>query len=61
MKYATAVGRLRTVADDLSSQSKRADAAIVEAFVYGELLETPQALDRISLAFVVGLPPEELT
>lgn len=61
MKYSTAVGRLRTVAEDLSTQSKWADALIVEAYVYGELLDAPSDLDWISLAFVVDLPPEEVT
>lgn len=37
------------------------DDLIVEAYVYGELLDAPPTLERVALAFVVDLPPEEVT
>lgn len=61
MKYSTAVGRLRKIAEDLSTQSKRPDPLIVEAFVYGEMLDAPPTIEWISLAFAVDLPPEDVT
>ncbi|CAN5758540.1 hypothetical protein BH23ACT4_BH23ACT4_11130 [soil metagenome] len=61
MKYSTAVGRLRTVADELTSHGEWRDDLIVEAYVYGGLLDAPATLERVALAFVVDLPPEEVT
>lgn len=61
MKYSTAVGRIRTVADELTSHAEWRDELIVEAYVYGELLDAPPTLERVALAFVVDLPPEEVT
>lgn len=60
-EYSTAVGRLRTVADELTSHAEWRDDLIAEAYVYGELLDAPPTLERIALAFVVDLPPEEAT
>lgn len=61
MKYTTAVGRLRTVADDLTTHAGWHDDLIVEAYVYGELLNAPLTIEWVALAFVVDLPPEEAT
>lgn len=61
MKYSTAVGRLRTVAADLTSQAEWRDSLIVGAYVYDELLDGPETLEWIALAFVLDLPPEEVT
>lgn len=61
MKYSTAVGRLRTAANDLTTRHMWEERLILEAYVYGELLEAPPSLGRVALAFVVDLPPEEVT
>jgi hypothetical protein len=61
MKYSTAVGRLRTVAEELTSHAAWRDDLIVEAYVYGELLDAPPTLERVALALVVDLPLEEVT
>jgi len=61
VKYSTAVGRLRSVADELTSHAEWRDDLIVEAYVYGELLDAPPTLERVALALVVDLPLEEVT
>jgi hypothetical protein len=61
VRYTTAVGRLRTVASDLSAQAEWRDSLIVRAYVYGELLDALPKLEWISLALVVDLPAEEVT
>jgi hypothetical protein len=58
VRYTTAVGRLRTVASDLSAQAEWRDSLIVRAYVYGELLDALPKLEWISLALVVDLPAE---
>lgn len=61
MKYSTAVGRLRSVAADLSSLVGWEGFPIVEAHVYGDLIDAANEVDLISLAFVVDRPVEEVT
>ncbi len=62
VKYTTAVARLRSCADDLDRIAQiDHDRLLVDAWVFGELLEAPDQLDVISLALVVDLPVEEVT
>ena len=52
---------MRTVADELTSHAGWRDDLIVEAYVYGELLDAPATLEWVALVFAVNLPPEEVT
>ena len=62
MKYSTAVARLQTCAADLDRLGGvDDDRLLVEAWVFGELLDFPDQLDVISLALVVDLPAEDVT
>ncbi|MDF1598059.1 MAG: hypothetical protein P1T08_18460 [Acidimicrobiia bacterium] len=62
MKYSTAIGRLRQVADDLTDHtSSWRDSVIVEAHVFGDLLTGPDTIEVIWMAQVVDLPVEEVT
>jgi hypothetical protein len=62
VKYSTAVARLQTCAADLDRLGGvDDDRLLVEAWVFGELLEFPQQLDVISRALVVDLPAEDVT
>ena len=62
MRYSMAVDRLRTIADlpRLASLWED-DPLVVGAYVFGELLEGSQRPERLQLAFVVDLPPDEVT
>ena len=52
MRYRTAVGHLRRIADDCarSATAFPDDPLVVEAWVYGRLLEGPAELERTKLA-----------
>jgi hypothetical protein len=62
VKYSTAVGRLRAITAELDRLAGFDEAFLLEeAWVFGEVLDTPNQLDVVSLALVVDLPPEEVT
>ena len=62
MKYSTAVARLRSCAADLDRLAGVSEEPLlVEAWVFGELLDLPDPLDVITLALVGDLPAEEVT
>ncbi len=62
MKYSTAVARLRSCAADLERLAGvDDDRLLVEAWVFGQLLEFPDQLEVISLALVIDLPVEDVT
>jgi hypothetical protein len=62
VKYSTAVARLRSCAVDLDRVAGFTDEPLVlEAWVFGELLEHPDELEVISLALVIDLPAEDVT
>ncbi|MGH8885348.1 MAG: DUF7711 family protein [Egibacteraceae bacterium] len=61
MRYATAVGHLRRVADACQKLfTFHEDPLCVGAYVYGELLEGPDRLECASVAFALGRSPEEV-
>ena len=60
MKFSTAVGRLGSVAESLSAAEAWDGFIITDAFVFGELLNGPDSLDAVSVAFVVDLPVAEV-
>jgi hypothetical protein len=63
MRYSIAVDRLRSVAETCTRLASlwEDDPLIVDAYVFGELLEGGQRPERLQMAFVVDLPPEEVT
>ena len=63
MRYSVAVDRLRSVAETCTRLASlwEDDPLVVGAYVFGELLEGGQRPERLQLAFVVDLPPEEVT
>jgi len=60
VKYSTAVRRLGSVAEGLSTAAGWEESAITEAYVFGGLLNGPESLDVVSVAFVVDLPVAEV-
>lgn len=60
MKFSTAVGRLGSVAESLSAAEAWDGFIITDTFVFGELLNGPDSLDAVSVAFVVDLPVEKV-
>ena len=63
MRYSIAVDRLRTIAETCTRLASlwKDDPLVVGAYVLGELLEGGQRPERLELAFVVDLPPDEVT
>ena len=61
VKYATAVRRLGSVAESLSSVASFDEALITDAYVFGDTLNGPESLDVVSVAFVVDLPVSEVS
>ncbi|MDH3260020.1 MAG: hypothetical protein OEM81_12605 [Acidimicrobiia bacterium] len=62
MKYNSAIGRLRQVADELTDHTSTwGNSVIVEAHVFGDLLAGPDTIEVIWLALVVDLPVEDVT
>jgi hypothetical protein len=62
VKYLTAVARLRSCAADLDRLAGVTDEPLMlEAWVFGELLEHPDELEVISLALVIDLPAQDVT
>jgi hypothetical protein len=62
VKYSTAVARLRSCAADLDRLAGFTDEPLMlEAWVFGELLELPDQLDVISLALAIDLPAQDVT
>ena len=63
MRYSMAVDRLRTIAETCTRLASlwEDDPLVVGAYVFGELLEGSQRPERLQLAFVVDLPPDEVT
>src|SRR5260370_39163591 len=63
MRYATAVRRLRSIAEDCDRFSSLLDddAGLLAAYAFGPVLEDPgQDLEVVDLALVMGLPAAEL-
>ena len=60
MNFATAVRRLRTIAEDCERWSSVQDddeTGLIAAYTYGAILDDPGAnLDVVDIALVVGLP-----
>ncbi len=61
MKFSTAVRRLESVAEDLSTWRSFDDFTIIEAYVCGEMLDGPETLEIVSIAFVTDLPVADLS
>jgi hypothetical protein len=62
MRYAVAIRRLRSLAEDLDHHARLWEEPLVTAvYVYGELLEGPEELDAVDIALVVDLPPDQVT
>lgn len=62
MRYATAVRRLRSLAEEFDHHARLWEEPLVTAaYVYGELLEGPEELDAARIALVVDLPPDQVT
>ncbi|HZD74057.1 MAG TPA: hypothetical protein VE776_09275 [Actinomycetota bacterium] len=62
MRYATAVRRLRTIAEECDRHAKFwDDPLVVAAYVYGSLLEGPEEVERVQVALVVDMPPDQVT
>ncbi len=61
VKSATAVRRLGSVAESLSSVASYDEALITDAYVFGDILNGPESLDVVSVAFVVDLPVLEVS
>lgn len=62
MRYETAVGHLRRIADECARWSRLPEEPlVVAAYVFGDLLRGPAQLERTQLAFVLELPPDEVT
>ena len=63
MRYSVAVDRLRAIAETCTRLASlwEDDPLVVGAYVFGELLEGGQRPERLQLAFVVDLPPEEVS
>ena len=60
MKYATAVRRLGSVTESLSTAASFGEMLVTDAHVFGDLLNGPESLDVVSMAFVVDLPVSEV-
>ena len=62
MRYATAIRRLRTIAEDCDRHARFwEEPLVVGAYLYGDLLEGPEEIERLQIALVIDLPPEEVT
>jgi hypothetical protein len=62
VKYSTAVARLRSCAVDLDRLAGFTDEPLMlEAWVFGELLEHPDDVEVVSLALVIDLPAQDVT
>jgi len=63
MRYETAVGRLRTIADRCQQASGLWDdePLLTGAYAFGAVLDRRADVDVVQVAFVLDLPPEELT
>jgi hypothetical protein len=62
MRYRRAVEKLRALAE-LCQHTTRAptdEPFLHEAYVFGELLEDTDPIDRVQLALVLNLPPEDV-
>jgi hypothetical protein len=51
---------LRSVAEGLSAVDRVDAFEVIDAYVFGGLLDGPESLDVVSVAFVVDLPVEEV-
>ncbi|MGH8905430.1 MAG: DUF7711 family protein [Egibacteraceae bacterium] len=63
IKYSTAVGHLRRVAEACQRffvVAWEAEPLCVGAYVFGELLEGPERLEHARVVFALDLPPDEL-
>ena len=60
VKYSTAVRRLGSVAESLSTAASFGEMLVTDAYVFGDLLNGPESLDVVSVAFVVDLPVSEV-
>jgi hypothetical protein len=64
VRYSTAVQRLHTIAAEASRipnwDGDKAPAGLVALYVFGELLDAPEALDVVRVALVMELPEVEL-
>jgi len=62
MRHVTAVRRLRTIADRCQQVSGLWDEPLLlGAYAFGTILDSRADLDFVQVAFVLDLPPEELT
>lgn len=62
MRYRRAVEKLRILAEECDSQRAwpGEDPLLREAYVFGDLFEGPDELERVELALVLGLSPERV-
>jgi hypothetical protein len=63
MRHETAIRRLRTIAERCQQASGlwEDEPFLVGAYVFGAVLEARAAVDVVQVAFVLNLPPEDLT
>src|SRR6266511_828875 len=62
MRYATAVRRLHASAEECDRHAKFwEEPLVVGAYLYGELLEGPEEVERVQVALVIDLPPDQVT
>jgi hypothetical protein len=62
MRYATAVRRLQSIAEECDRHAKFwEEPLVVAAYVHGELLKGPEEVELVRIALVVDLPPHEVT
>jgi len=63
MRHETAVRRLRTIAEHCHQVYRlwTDEPLLIGAYAFGAVLDTTADLDVIQVAFVLDLPPEELT
>jgi len=62
MRYATAVRRLRSIAEELDRHARLwEEPLLTAAYAYGELLEGPEEIAMVEVALVLDLPPPQVT
>lgn len=63
VRYSTAVQRLRTIAESCTRAIRLSpdDPVLCAAYVFGDLLDVPDELPVVQVAFVIDLPVDELT
>jgi hypothetical protein len=63
MRYRRAVEKLRTLAEACESVKNwpPEDPFLLEAYVFGDVLEGADPLESVEVALVINLPPEDVS